>query len=195
MRDLQEAYLVLENGVTFHGYAQGDLSQFEETQLGEVVFNTSMTGYQEVFSDPSYCDQIICMTYPLIGNYGVTQHDYENLSPHLKGIVIKEFSRVPSNWRSEKSINDFCLEHHIPALVGVDTRALTKEIRKHGAMKGVFTLSKEKVHKLNEKLRTDQIPRVSSKNPTHFPGNGPRVVLLDFGYKKKYSHFSFIPRF
>lgn len=179
--------LVLENGEIFEGTSVG----FESTEalLGEVVFNTSMTGYQEVFTDPSYCDQIVVMTYPLIGNYGVNYDDYENLNPALKAIVVKEACDFPSNWRNQKSLHEFLVEHKKTGITGIDTRKLTKMIRSIGAMKAVIVksdTSDEEIKKfLKEPLKTDQIPRVSCSDVSHFPGSGgPRVVMMDFGYKK-----------
>jgi carbamoyl-phosphate synthase small subunit len=180
--------LVLANGETLTGESIGhEISN--DGLLGEIVFNTGMTGYQEVFSDPSYCDQIVVMTYPLIGNYGLNQDDYENLTPALKGIVVKEACDEASNWRNQKSISDFLKEHKIPGIAGVDTRKLTKLIRTQGAMKAVFVTedtSADKIQSLlNKDMPTDQIQRVSSKTVAHYPGSGgPRVVMMDFGYKK-----------
>jgi carbamoyl-phosphate synthase small subunit len=187
MIDLKEIVLVLENGDEFHGHSFGYEQPLKDGVLGEVVFNTSMTGYQEVFSDPSYCDQIVVMTYPLIGNYGATQHDYENLTPHLRGVVVREYCEMPSNWRNEKTMQDFLIQHKVPGLCNIDTRRLTKTLRSQGAMKGVIVskASQENAKmKLKEELTTDQISRVSCTNATHFPGTGPRVVMMDFGYKK-----------
>ena len=175
--------LVLENGMEFVGRSVG----FESDQeiLGEVVFNTSMTGYQEVLSDPSYCDQIVVMTYPLIGNYGVTQDDYESLSPSLSGVIIKESCADASNWRNQENISTFLKRHKIPAIADIDTRMLTKIIRDAGSMKGKIVSAKAFDIDFSESLRTDQIQRVSLKSATHFPNpNGPRVVMVDFGYKK-----------
>ena len=179
--------LVLENGESFTGQSIGHESA--ENLLGEVVFNTSMTGYQEVFTDPSYCDQIVVMTYPLIGNYGINYDDYENLNPALKAIVVKEACDFPSNWRNQKSLNEFLVEHKKTGITGIDTRKLTKIIRSQGAMKAVIvkadTSETEIKSFLKEPLATDQIPRVSCSNIAHFPGSGgPRVVMMDFGYKK-----------
>lgn len=179
--------LVLENGEVFKGESIG----YPPTNdlVGEVVFNTSMTGYQEVFSDPSYCDQIVVMTYPLIGNYGVNYDDYENLNPALAGIIVKEACDFPSNWRNQKSLNEFLVEHKKTGISGIDTRKLTKMIRTQGAMKAVIVTEESPETKVKELLKqelaTDQIPRVSCKSPNHFPGQGgPRVVMMDFGYKK-----------
>lgn len=180
--------LILENKKEFLCKSINDFDLSEEKVFGEVVFNTGMTGYQEVISDPSYCDQIVVMTYPLIGNYGINQNDYENLAPKLKALVVKECAEFPSNWRSQKSLKDFLKEHSIPGIQGLDTRALTKEIRSHGSMKAIITsanLSYEDVKDtFKQDLPKDQIKRCSTSSIQHYPGDGPRVVLMDFGYKK-----------
>ena len=106
--------------------------------MGEVVFNTGMTGYQEVLSDPSYCDQIICMTYPLIGNYGTNMDDFESLSPSLKAFIVKEAADAPSNFRNMKSIDQLLKSFNIPGLHKIDTRKLTKKIRDKGTLKGIL---------------------------------------------------------
>jgi carbamoyl-phosphate synthase small subunit len=185
---MKEIKLVLENGISFTGQSIGyEISSLGI--LGEVVFNTSMTGYQEIFSDPSYCDQIIVMTYPLIGNYGINQDDYENLTPALKGIVVKEACDLSSNWRNEKSLQDFLKQHKIPGISGVDTRKLTKVIRENGSMKGIFVQVDASAQDIQQMLSTslekNQIEKVSCKTASHFPGKSKqRVVMLDFGYKK-----------
>ncbi len=125
--------LVLENGSEYEGFSFGHES--EQSILGEIVFNTSMTGYQEIFTDPSYCDQVVVMTYPLQGNYGFNQGDSENLKPHLNAVVVSEVCDQPSNWRNEETMSNFLKRHKIPGIYGVDTRAITKEIRDHGSMK------------------------------------------------------------
>ena len=156
--------------------------------IGEVVFNTGMTGYQEVFTDPSYCDQIIVMTYPMIGNYGICNDDYESLAPSCKAVIAREFCEQPSHYKSQKTIKEFLLRHKVPALSGIDTRKLVKTIRSQGSMKGVLAgdeAPKEELKAaLKKEIPNDQIARVSSKTAAHFPGKGPRVVMLDYGYKK-----------
>lgn len=184
---MKKIKLVLETGDEFTGESIG----FEldgAHALGELVFNTSMTGYQEVFSDPSYCDQMVVMTYPLIGNYGVNKDDFESLSPALKGLVVRECPEEGSNWRNEYSLREFLKRFKIPGIAGLDTRMLTKKIREKGVMKAILVpedYPKKKIHEaLQTNLGVDQIARTSTKNPIHFPGEGKRVVLMDFGYKK-----------
>src|SRR5450432_2063796 len=129
------ALLVLEDGKTFHGEGFGA----NGTKVGEVCFNTSMTGYQEVLTDPSYFGQIVAMTYPLIGNYGIIPDDDESSRPWVSGFVVEEVSELPSNWRSEKSLGTYLTEHGIVGIQGIDTRALTKHLRDKGAMKACVT--------------------------------------------------------
>ncbi len=129
------AILALEDGSIFRGAGFGARA----SAVGEVCFNTSMTGYQEILTDPSYRGQIVTMTYPLIGNYGVNKRDVESWRPHAAGFVIRELSPMASNWRSEQSLDDYLVEHGIPAIQGVDTRALTKVLRLRGAMNGVIS--------------------------------------------------------
>jgi carbamoyl-phosphate synthase small subunit len=130
-----KALLALEDGKVFHGEAFGAAVR----SAGEVCFNTSMTGYQEILTDPSYRGQIVTMTYPLIGNYGVNPLDVESAQPHAAGFVVRELTESPSNWRSRQSLSDYLREHHIPGISGIDTRALTKHLRTQGAMRGVIT--------------------------------------------------------
>ncbi len=184
---MKKIKLVLENGDTYIGESIGhDIDGIHS--LGELVFNTSMTGYQEILSDPSYCDQMVVMTYPLIGNYGVNKDDFESLSPALKGMIVRECPMEGSNWRNEYSLRDLLKKFKIPGIAGLDTRELTKKIRDNGVMKAVLvpeSYSTEKVKELLlQKLGSDQISRVSTKAPIHFPGSGKRIVLIDFGYKK-----------
>jgi carbamoyl-phosphate synthase small subunit len=130
-----KAILALEDGSLFHGEAFGARA----SACGEVCFNTSMTGYQEILTDPSYKAQIVTMTYPLIGNYGVNQRDVESWRPHVSGFVIRELSPVVSNWRAELSLAEYLEQNGIPGLQGVDTRALTKKLRVRGALNGFIS--------------------------------------------------------
>ncbi len=135
MKERKKAILVLEDGTIFTGWAFGA----EGEQWGEVVFNTSMTGYQEILTDPSYKGQIVTMTYPLIGNYGVNQEDFESIRPWVEGFVVKEYCPFPSNWRAQGNLEDFLKKYGVIGLEGVDTRALTKHIRSVGAMRGIIS--------------------------------------------------------
>src|SRR6266481_2829263 len=129
------ALLALEDGRIFEGESFGAAG----TRVGEVCFNTSMTGYQEVLTDPSYRGQIVAMTYPLIGNYGTNAIDQESTHPHVRGFVIEELSEIPSNWRAEESLDDYLRRWEIPGVQGIDTRALTRHLRTRGAMKACLT--------------------------------------------------------
>jgi len=130
-----KAILALEDGTVFHGQGFGARAQ----ACGEVCFNTSMTGYQEILTDPSYKGQIVTMTYPLIGNYGVNEQDVESWRPHVSGFVIRELSPIVSNWRADYSLAEYLEKNGIPGLQGIDTRALTKKLRVTGAMKGFIS--------------------------------------------------------
>ena len=130
-----KAILALEDGTVFHGRGFGA----KASAAGEVCFNTSMTGYQEILTDPSYKGQIVTMTYPLIGNYGVNSQDVESWRPHAAGFVIRELSPVVSNWRADYSLSDYLEQNGIPGIQGVDTRALTKKLRVRGAPNGFIT--------------------------------------------------------
>jgi carbamoyl-phosphate synthase small subunit len=130
-----EAILALEDGMIFKGESFGSSGE----RYGEVVFNTSMTGYQEILTDPSYKGQIVTMTYPLIGNYGVNARDAESRKPFVEGFVVKEYSKIASNWRKEKSLSDYLKENNILGIEGIDTRTLTLHIRQAGAMKAVLS--------------------------------------------------------
>ena len=184
---MRQIKLVLETGEEYIGESVGvDLDH--NFSLGELVFNTSMTGYQEILSDPSYCDQMVVMTYPLIGNYGVNKDDFEAITPALKGMVMRECAPEGSNWRNEYSLRELLRRFKIPAIAGIDTRELTKKIRQKGVMKALLVPVDYPAHNINMILKgslgTDQISRVSTKSPIHFPGEGKRIILMDFGYKK-----------
>ena len=129
-----DAILALEDGTWFRGVAAGA----EGEARGEVVFNTSMTGYQEVLTDPSYAGQIVTMTCPEIGNYGVSPQDVESRAPQVAGFIVRESSPIASNWRSEGTLRDYLINNHIVAIADIDTRALTRQLRSGGVMRGVI---------------------------------------------------------
>lgn len=181
-----KARLVLEDGAIYYGQSFGSTGEVG----GEIVFNTSMTGYQEILTDPSYCGQIVTMTYPLIGNYGVNPEDFESKRPFARGFIVREFCRMPSNWRSQGDIDAFLKEYGLIGLEGIDTRALTKRLRSYGTMKGVITTSEDSDAAVIERVKSmpslsgqDFVHQVSCKETTVLPGSGPRVVLMDFGAK------------
>ena len=144
------ARLVLENGMVFAGESFG----VEGESAGEVVFNTSLTGYQEILTDPSYCGQIVTMTYPLIGNYGVNADDMEGIRPHVSGLVVKEYFDQHSNFRATESLGAWLRKHGIPAIQGIDTRMLTKLIRDVGAMRGMISTSHDADARLLERVKS-----------------------------------------
>ena len=135
MRGSMKAYLILEDGTVFEGTHIGAVKEI----ISEIVFNTSMAGYLEVLTDPSYAGQAVCMTYPLIGNYGICKDDMESLKPWPDGFIVRELSRIPSNFRNDCSIQEFLTENDVPGIAGIDTRALTKILREKGTMNGMIT--------------------------------------------------------
>ena len=176
--------LVLEDGTVFEGKAFG--ADIDVT--GEIVFNTGMTGYQESITDQSYNGQILTFTYPLVGNYGVNRDDYESISPTCKGVVVFEEARRASNWRNQMTLDEFLKAKKIPGISGIDTRALTKIIRKHGTMRATLTHAGDSMDHIADQLQatvlpTDNIRQVSTKTAYPAPGVGLSVVLVDFGLK------------
>ena len=148
----RDAILALEDGTLFKGESFGASGE----RYGEVVFNTSMTGYQEIITDPSYKGQIVTMTYPLIGNYGVNAEDVESFKPFVEGFVVRECSNIASNWRCQKPLADYLKENNILGITGIDTRALTLHIRKAGAMKAVLSTQDLDEKNLVRKARDSQ---------------------------------------
>src|SRR5436190_6946504 len=144
----RRATLLLEDGRVFHGKGHG----FEGEAAGEVVFNTSMTGYQEILTDPSYAGQIVTMTYPLIGNTGINREDIESRKPFLEAFIVRRMSPIPSNWRSTDSLDDYLIENRIPVISDIDTRALVRHIRLKGSMRGIVSLIDHDVESLGKKV-------------------------------------------
>ncbi len=181
--------IALEDGRHFEGTSFGARGE----RAGEVVFNTSMTGYQEILTDPSYKGQIVTMTYPLIGNYGINEEDFESAGPHVEGFVVRECCRYPSNWRSQKSLAEFLAENDVLGIEGVDTRALTRHIRNAGAMKAVLSTEDFDVESLVAKAKAspglvgrDLVREVTCAEEYRIPARGEikyRVVTFDFGIK------------
>jgi len=179
-----QARLLLEDGTLFTGQGFGA----EGVQTGEVVFNTGITGYQEVLSDPSYCSQIVTMTFPLIGNYGINRDDFEAIRPYIHGFVVRRHEEVPSNWRAQYPLGRLLKEYGIIGISDIDTRMLTRILRRHGTMKGILTTGTERVEELKERLAAsplprDQVARTSTKTVFASPGNRERIVLIDYGAK------------
>ena len=176
--------LILESGEVFHGQGFGANTDTE----GEVVFNTGMTGYQELISDPSYCGQIVTMTYPLIGNYGINRDDFESIEPAIKGLIVRELCDFPSNFRSQLSLDEFFAKKKLLGISGIDTRKLTRIIRNHGVLKGKIVDENADETAVIAELKsknfpTNQVEQVSTKTPYASPGRGFKVVLVDFGSK------------
>lgn len=190
---MREALLVLADGTTFEGEAAGWWDAGDPAPAtGEVVFNTTLTGYQEVLTDPSYAGQIICFTYPHIGNYGITGYDSESARAFCRGLIARDLAPRPSSWRSERSIGQFLEEQHLPALTGIDTRRLTRHIRQAGSMPAAFgPLDLFDEAALKEAAAAEpgtdgqDLARVVSTAQPYSYGNGPlRVVAYDFGIKR-----------
>jgi len=203
MKSAQRSLLALEDGTVFEGRSFGFLGE----KTGELVFNTAMTGYQEILTDPSYKGQIVIMTYPLIGNYGVNEEDIESQGPKVEGFIIKEHSTLFSNWRGDQCLSDYLIKHHIMGVEGMDTRALTKHIRSAGAMKAILSTEDLDRDRLVEKAKIspgligrdlvkevtcekpyqwkiENDPQFSNSNPRSLPSHvRPKVVVMDYGVK------------
>ena len=149
-RSLNSAILALEDGTVFEGRSFGAPTE----RSGEVVFNTALTGYQEVFTDPSYSGQIVILTNPQIGNYGTSREDNEAAHPHIEGLVVREFSAIASNWRSDAEANTFLARHGIPVVSDLDTRALVRHLRTRGVMRGVLSSVERDAERLVERARS-----------------------------------------
>ena len=178
-----KAFLILEDGTVFEGTSIGSTKDM----ISEIVFNTSMTGYLEVLTDPSYAGQAVVMTYPLIGNYGITP-DMESKKAWPDGYIVRELSRMPSNFRCEGTIQDFLKEQDIPGIAGIDTRALTKILREKGTMNGMITTNEnynldEVLPKLHAYKVGHVVSKVTCSEKYVLEGNGPKVALMDFGAK------------
>ncbi|KPJ22960.1 carbamoyl phosphate synthase small subunit [Streptococcus phocae subsp. phocae] len=176
--------LILEDGTIFEGKPFG--ADIDVT--GEIVFNTGMTGYQESITDQSYNGQLLTFTYPLIGNYGINRDDHESITPTCKGVIVAEASRRASNWRQQMTLDEFLTIKGIPGISGIDTRALTKIIRKHGTMKATMADDGDSLDHLTVQLKatvlpTNNIEQVSTKAAYPAPGTGKNIVLVDFGLK------------
>lgn len=178
--------IVLENGKEFYGYGFGA----DVTAINELVFNTSMVGYQEIISDPSYTDQMVCMTYPLIGNYGMTDEDYETKVPTMGGLIVREYNDLPSNFRYTKTLSEVLLEYDIPGISGVDTRMITRIIRDEGSQKVMICDANKTLVDALQMVRdyqipTDMVSRVSCKKRwySRTPNHKYDVVAIDCGIK------------
>jgi carbamoyl-phosphate synthase small subunit len=203
--EYKKALLALEDGTVFRGRSFTG----ESEATGEIVFNTSMSGYQEILTDPSYCGQMVTMTYPLIGNYGVNEADVESERIQVRAFLVKEYQEFPSNWRSQKSLAHYLKEAHVPGVEGIDTRALTKHIRQAGAMRAALSTLDLDPDSLVSKARQspsmtglDLVMEVTGKEPLLWKDGKPvkleqglegfqwpddpdkcRVVAMDYGVK------------
>jgi carbamoyl-phosphate synthase small subunit len=179
-----KAFLILEDGTVFKGSSIGSTREV----ISEIVFNTSMTGYLEVLTDPSYAGQAVVMTYPLIGNYGICHEDMESLKPWPDGYIVRELSRIPSNFRSGDTLQHFLKEHNIPGISGIDTRALTKILREKGTMNGMITTDEgfdlgEVILRMKTYSVTGVVDKTTCREKYVLSGCGKKVALLDLGAK------------
>lgn len=178
---MKKGYLVLETGDIFEGImVSGDADS-----SGEVVFNTSMTGYQEILTDPSYAGQLMTFCYPLIGNYGINAFDDESEHIALSGVILSDLCITPSHYQSIKTFTEHLCQGSIPILAGVDTRAIVKKIRNSGTMKGILTTTlPSEISGVFPSMDKGLVRKVSTKTVKHYGKEGPHMVLMDFGYKK-----------
>ncbi|MGN1458459.1 MAG: carbamoyl phosphate synthase small subunit [Acutalibacteraceae bacterium] len=181
----KKAYLILENGDIYEGFAFGA----EKEIVGELVFTTAMTGYLETLTDPSYYGQIVCQTFPLIGNYGVIPSDFESKKPALKAYIVREWCQRPSNFRCEGVIDTFLKQADVPGLYGIDTRCLTKTVREYGVMNAKITYTKPDQNSfegLKDYRVINAVKSVTIDKPETFNAENAKynVVLMDFGAKK-----------
>jgi carbamoyl-phosphate synthase small subunit len=180
------AFVLLEDGAWFAGTSVGRM----EPAFGEVVFTTNLTGYQETFTDPSYLGQIVVMTAPMIGNYGINPEDMESAHPQVSGVVVRELSRHSSNWRSTQRLDQWLGAAGVPVLEGVDTRRLTRHLRERGAMRGVVAEGQQPSPDLTERLLSSpsmeglDLASRATADTSHTEGAGPHVVAYDFGMKR-----------
>ncbi|MGB6902761.1 MAG: glutamine-hydrolyzing carbamoyl-phosphate synthase small subunit, partial [Acidobacteriaceae bacterium] len=177
-----QAILALEDGRIFRGDGYGAQGECR----GEVVFNTSLTGYQEIFTDPSYAGQIVVLTNPQIGNYGTNSADNEAAKPYIEGLVTREFSPISSNWRSQQVADEYLERFHVPVISEIDTRALVRHLRTHGVMRGVISTTENNPEVLVQKARsirkmdgTDLASVVSTKDRYEWEQDGPNPLRLD----------------
>jgi carbamoyl-phosphate synthase small subunit len=180
------AFVLLEDGAFFAGSSARPVS----SGFGEVVFTTNLTGYQETFTDPSYMGQIVVMTAPMIGNYGVNEEDMESPHPQVSGVVVRELSRHCSNWRATRSLDDWLASAGVPVIEGVDTRRLTRHLRERGAMRGVVAEGSAPTPELTARLMASpsmeglDLASRATANGRMSEGSGPHVVAYDFGMKR-----------
>ncbi|MEE3362334.1 MAG: carbamoyl-phosphate synthase domain-containing protein, partial [Anaerovoracaceae bacterium] len=189
-REGKQAWLILADGTVFSGFSLGA----KGTAIGEVVFTTGMTGYQETLTDPSYYGQIVTQTFPLIGNYGVNTIDRESSGIWLNGYIIREWCYEPSNFRSQSTLGEYLSRYDIVGIYDIDTRALTKKIREYGVMNGAITTEwPDDMDRFLERIRdfriVDSVKEVSFSTPHYFYCEKPEydVVLFDYGFNRNIS--------
>jgi carbamoyl-phosphate synthase small subunit len=183
---VRPAFILLEDGAWFSGTSGRPF----EPAFGEVVFTTNLTGYQETFTDPSYLGQIVVMTAPMIGNYGVNEEDMESGHPQVSGVVVRELSRHSSNWRATRSLDEWLAASGVPVVEGIDTRRLTRHLRERGAMRGVVAEGAGPTEHLTAQLLASpsmeglDLASRATVSARHSEGTGPHVVAYDFGMKR-----------
>lgn len=181
---MKERLLVLEDGSVYKGTAFGS----DQYRIGELIFQTGMSGYQEIISDLSYYGQIVMMTYPAIGGCGINRDDFESMDPQIFGFVVKEFCEYPSNFRSNMTLHAFMEQKGIPGIADIDTRAITRKLRDHGTMKAVMADADADIEHLIQQLKEAKLPqdgvqKVSTQKPYPIPSRGRKVVMIDLGTK------------
>ncbi|HHW08075.1 MAG TPA: carbamoyl phosphate synthase small subunit, partial [Clostridia bacterium] len=176
-------FLILEDGTTF----EVNLFGAGEKVIGEVVFSTGMSGYQELLTDPSFYGQIVVMTFPLVGNYGINPLDRQSDAPQVRGFVVREACRQPSHWLAQETLQDYLRRHHITAAEGIDTRALTRKLREKGTMTGMLTPdvpTPEDFLALQAYQPERPVPQVTTREVYTIPGEGYHLAVLDLGVKQ-----------
>lgn len=177
------AYLYLIDGTVFEGESFG----YSADVIGEVVFNTGMTGYQELLTDPSYAGQIVTMTYPLIGNYGINSVDDESDGPKVRGFVVRDYCEYPSNWRSEETLDKYLKDHKIAGIYGIDTRALTRKLRSIGTMNGIICRNyptPEQIKAVKNYRIVNPVQEVTASEIYEIKGGDKKVAVIDYGLKR-----------
>ena len=181
---MKKRRLILEDGSVYEGIAFGA----DNYRMGELIFQTGMSGYQEIISDLSYYGQIVMMTYPAMGNCGINRDDFESISPMVFGFVVKEYCEEPSNFRSDMTLDAFMKLKGIPGIADIDTREITRKIRDHGTLKAIMADEDANVEEVvamlkNSELPHDGVQQVSAQKPFPIPSRGAKVVMVDIGTK------------
>ncbi len=179
-----DALLVLEDGTRLYGKSFGA----NTTVIGELVFNTGMTGYTEILTDPSYKEQVVMLTYPLIGNYGINDEDMESSQIQVSALIVKSYDHIPNHWQCKENVHRYLAKHNIPGIYGIDTRMLTKKIRTRGTMKCMVTTEIDHPELLQQvvayQVSTNVVEQISTKTMEHIEGQGKKIGVIDLGVKK-----------